>query len=123
MEDELKSTNKRKKAKIVIPDEEELVSDDPFKHGRMEETEYEDEEELVSEDPSKRGRMEEAEYADVEEENTGVEVQSQETFEAELRVLSLVSTAEDIQDTNEEQTKALEQQDQKRANLEAALKL
>ncbi|GJV39302.1 putative ribonuclease H-like domain-containing protein [Tanacetum coccineum] len=153
LEDELKSTNKRKKAKMVIPDEEELVS----------------------EDPSKQGRMEETEYADVKEENAGVEydfdlteqqvtplkapqveVQSQETFEAELRVLSaakilaeaskervktynrrrgstdssqvsttagLVSTAEDIQDTDEEQTKALEQQEQERANLEAALKL
>ncbi|GJX58647.1 hypothetical protein Tco_0290037 [Tanacetum coccineum] len=85
-----------------------------------------------------------------------VKVQSQETFEAELRVLNaakilaeaskerlktynrrrgstdssqvstaagLVSTAEDIQDTDEEQTKALEQQEQKRTNLEAALKL
>ncbi|GKE76986.1 hypothetical protein Tco_1543106, partial [Tanacetum coccineum] len=66
-----------------------------------------DEEELISEDPSKHERMEETEYADVEEENAGVEydfdltkqqvtplkapqveVQSQETFEAELRVLS-----------------------------------
>ncbi|GJS83143.1 hypothetical protein Tco_0749684 [Tanacetum coccineum] len=153
LEDELKSTNKSKKAKMVIPDEEELVS----------------------EDPSKQGRMEETEYADVEEENAGVEydfdlteqqvtplkapqveVQSQETFEAELRVLSaakileeaskervktynrrrgstdssqvstaagVVSTAEDIQDTDEEQTKALEQQEQERTNLEAALKL
>ncbi|GKC51799.1 hypothetical protein Tco_1074544 [Tanacetum coccineum] len=130
----------------------------------------------------KKGRIEETEYADVEEEtkyveeeNAGVEydfdlteqqvtplkapqveVQSQETFKAELRVLSaakilaeaskervntynrrrggtnssqvstaagLVSTAEDIQDTDEEQTKALEQQEQERANLEAALKL
>ncbi|GKF19560.1 hypothetical protein Tco_0068198 [Tanacetum coccineum] len=35
----------------------------------------------------------------------------------------LVITAEDIQDTDEEQTKALEQQEQERANLEAALKL
>ncbi|GJX17786.1 copia protein [Tanacetum coccineum] len=120
LEDELKSTNKRKKAKMVIPYEEELVSDDH----------------------SKQGRMEETEYADVEEENTGVEydfdlteqqvtplkaphveVQSQETFEAELRVLSLVSTAEDIQDTDEEQAKALKRQEQERANLEAALKL
>ncbi|GJU33174.1 hypothetical protein Tco_1176763 [Tanacetum coccineum] len=163
LEDKLKSTNKRKKAKMVISDEEE---------------------ELVSEDSSKQGRMEETEYADVEEENAGVEydfdlteqqvtplkapqveVQSQETFEAELSVLSaakilaetskervktynrrrrstdssqvstaagLFSTAEDIQDTNEElakkvqeeeQTKVLEQQEQERANLEAALNL
>ncbi|GJZ73159.1 hypothetical protein Tco_0637305 [Tanacetum coccineum] len=163
LEDKLKSTNKRKKAKIVISDEEE---------------------ELVSEDSSKQGRIEETEYADVEEENAGVEYdfdlteqqvtplktpqveeQSQETFEAELSVLSaakilvetskervktynrrrrstdssqvstvvgLFSTAEDIQDTDEElakkvqeeeQTKVLEQQEQERANLEAALNL
>ncbi|GKC24264.1 putative ribonuclease H-like domain-containing protein, partial [Tanacetum coccineum] len=49
------------------------------------------------------------------------------SFEDELAstkaVYGLVSTAEDIQDTDEEQTKALEQQEQERANLEAALKL
>ncbi|GKB93927.1 hypothetical protein Tco_0980064 [Tanacetum coccineum] len=159
LEDKLKSTNEGKKAKIVISNEEE---------------------ELVLEDSSKQGRMEETEYADVEEENAGVEYdfdlteqqvtplktpqvkeQSQETFEAELSVLSaakilvetskervktynrrrrstavgLFSTAEDIQDTDEElakkvqeeeQTKVLEvleQQEQERANLEAALNL
>ncbi|GJZ24241.1 putative ribonuclease H-like domain-containing protein [Tanacetum coccineum] len=59
LEYELKSTNKRKKSKLVIPDEEELVLEDPSKQGRIEETEYAD-----------------------------VKVQSQETFEAELRVLS-----------------------------------
>ncbi|GKC58132.1 hypothetical protein Tco_1085730 [Tanacetum coccineum] len=52
LEDKLKSTNERKKAKIVISDEEE---------------------ELVLEDSSKQGRMEEIEYEDVEEENAGVE--------------------------------------------------
>ncbi|GKB18548.1 hypothetical protein Tco_0852471 [Tanacetum coccineum] len=81
LEDKLKSTNKRKKAKMVISEEEE---------------------DLISEDPSKQGRMEETEYADVKEEYAGVEydfdlteqqvtpskalqveVQSQETFEAE----------------------------------------
>ncbi|GJR94246.1 hypothetical protein Tco_0266420 [Tanacetum coccineum] len=124
---------KGKKAKIVIPD-------DPFKHGRMEETEYEDEEELVSEDPSKRGRMEETEYADVEEENAGVAAKilaeaSKERVKTYNRrrgstdssqvstAVGLVSTAKDIQDTDEEQTKALEQQEQERANFEAALKL
>ncbi|GKG33963.1 hypothetical protein Tco_0434122, partial [Tanacetum coccineum] len=86
LEDKLKSTNKRKKAKMVISDEEEV---------------------LVSENPSKQRRMEEAEDTDVEKEYAGVEydfdlteqqvtplkapqveVQSQETFEAELSVLS-----------------------------------
>ncbi|GJW88357.1 hypothetical protein Tco_0163697, partial [Tanacetum coccineum] len=58
-----------------------------------------------------------------------VEVQSQETFKAELRVLNAAKILaeaykeRDIQDTDEEQTKALEQQKQERANLEAALKL
>ncbi|GKB02992.1 hypothetical protein Tco_0831081, partial [Tanacetum coccineum] len=43
LEDQLKSTTKRRKAKVVISDEEEyLVSDDPSKQGRMSETEYED---------------------------------------------------------------------------------
>ncbi|GJW13770.1 hypothetical protein Tco_0017903 [Tanacetum coccineum] len=162
LEDKLKSTNERKKAKMVISDEEE---------------------ELVSEDSSKQGRMEEIEYANVEEENAGVEYdfdlteqqvtllktpqveeKSQETFEVELSVLSaakilvetskeriktynrrrntdnlqvstavgLFSTAKDIQDTDEElakkvqeeeQTKVLEQQEQERANLEDALNL
>ncbi|GKG20614.1 hypothetical protein Tco_0380415, partial [Tanacetum coccineum] len=40
LEDKLKSTNKRKKEKMVISDEEEvLVSEDPSKQGRMEEAE------------------------------------------------------------------------------------
>ncbi|GJT06799.1 hypothetical protein Tco_0841261 [Tanacetum coccineum] len=105
LEDELKSINKRKKAKMVIPDEEELVL----------------------EDPSKQGRMEETEYADVEEENAGVEydfdsTEQQVTPLKALQVFGLV-LSEDIQDTDEEQTKALEQQEQERANLKAALKL
>ncbi|GJT75210.1 hypothetical protein Tco_1041935 [Tanacetum coccineum] len=132
LEDKLKSTNKRKKAKIVISDEEE---------------------ELVSEDSSKQGRIEETEYADVEEENAGVEydfdlTEQQVTplktltgkdYNRRRRILKLTvillrifSTAEDIQNTNEElaknvqeeeQTKVLEQQEQERANLEAALNL
>ncbi|GJU62350.1 hypothetical protein Tco_1244185 [Tanacetum coccineum] len=157
LEDKLKSKTRRK-AKMVISDEEE---------------------DLVSEDPSKQGRMEETEYADVEEEYAEVEhdidmseqqvtplkapqveVQSQETFKAELSALSaakilaeaskerakrkgtdspqvstasgLFGTVEDIQDIDrelarkiqeEEHTKALEQQEQERANFEAALKL
>ncbi|GKF88298.1 hypothetical protein Tco_0259175, partial [Tanacetum coccineum] len=43
LEDQLKSTTKRRKAKVVISDkEEDLVSEDPSKRGRMSETEYED---------------------------------------------------------------------------------
>ncbi|GJS24731.1 putative reverse transcriptase domain-containing protein [Tanacetum coccineum] len=99
-----------------------------------------------------QGRVEEKEYADVEEENAGVEYdfnlteQQQKSFaEASKEKIKtynrrrrrrrstdrsqvstaacLVSTAEDIQNTDEEQTKDLEQQEQERANLEAALKL
>ncbi|GKB50166.1 hypothetical protein Tco_0900919 [Tanacetum coccineum] len=76
-----------------------------------------------------KGRMEETKYADVEEENAGVEYdfdlteQQVTPLKALLTAVGLVSTAEDIQDTDEEQTKALEQQEQERANLKAALKL
>ncbi|GKD64021.1 hypothetical protein Tco_1306129 [Tanacetum coccineum] len=43
LEDQLKSTTKRRKAKVFISDkEEDLVSEDPSKQGRMSETEYED---------------------------------------------------------------------------------
>ncbi|GJV72211.1 ribonuclease H-like domain-containing protein [Tanacetum coccineum] len=41
LEDQLKSTTKRRKAKVVISDEEEdLVSEDPCKQGRMSKTKY-----------------------------------------------------------------------------------
>ncbi|GKE45037.1 hypothetical protein Tco_1472321 [Tanacetum coccineum] len=85
-----------------------------------------EEEELVSEDSSKQGRIEETEYANVEEEDVGVEYdfdlteqqvtplkapqveeQSQETFEVELRLFSI---AEDIQDTDEELAKKFDQE-------------
>ncbi|GKB49885.1 hypothetical protein Tco_0900638 [Tanacetum coccineum] len=123
LEDKLKSTNKRKKAKMVISDNEEV---------------------LVSEDPSKQERMEETE-------DTDVEVQSQETFEAELSVLSaakilteaskervkiynrrrrstdnsqvstavgLFSTAEDIQDTDEELARNVQEEEQTKFDQE-----
>ncbi|GKD55692.1 hypothetical protein Tco_1289079 [Tanacetum coccineum] len=103
LEDKLKSTNKRKKAKMVILDEEE---------------------ELVSEDSSKQGRMEETKYADVEEDNAGVEydfdlteqqvtplkdpqVEVQRLFST---AAGLFSTAEDIQDTDEELAKKFDQE-------------
>ncbi|GJU95483.1 hypothetical protein Tco_1320239 [Tanacetum coccineum] len=140
LEDKLKSTNERKKAKMFILDEKE---------------------ELVSEDSSKQGRMEETKYVDVEEENAGVEYDfdlteqqvtllktPQETSKERVKTynrrkrstdssqvstaVGLLHTAKDIQDTNEElakkvqeeeQTKVLEQQEQERANLEAVLNL
>ncbi|GKD81271.1 hypothetical protein Tco_1348110 [Tanacetum coccineum] len=104
---------KGKKAKIVISDEEE---------------------ELVSEDSSKQGMMEETRYAYVEEENARVEYDFDLTEQQVTQVEEkrLFSTAGDIQDTDEElakkvqeeeQTKILEQKEQERANLEAALNL
>ncbi|GJV36667.1 hypothetical protein Tco_1409144 [Tanacetum coccineum] len=43
LEDKLKSTTERRKERMVISDDEEdLVSEDPYKQGRMTETEYED---------------------------------------------------------------------------------
>ncbi|GKE66297.1 hypothetical protein Tco_1520458, partial [Tanacetum coccineum] len=43
LEDKLKSTTARRKARMVISDEEEdFVSEDPSKQGRMTETAYED---------------------------------------------------------------------------------
>ncbi|GJU41294.1 hypothetical protein Tco_1194251 [Tanacetum coccineum] len=43
LEDELKSTTKRRKAKVVISHEEaDLVSEDPSKQGRMSRTKFED---------------------------------------------------------------------------------
>ncbi|GKF84275.1 hypothetical protein Tco_0249173 [Tanacetum coccineum] len=57
LEDQLKSTTKRRKATVVISDEEEdLVSEDPSKQGRMLETEYEDVE---------TEHAEEVEYGDI----------------------------------------------------------
>ncbi|GJX57856.1 hypothetical protein Tco_0287753 [Tanacetum coccineum] len=136
LEDRLKSTKARRKAKLVISDEEEdLVLEDTSKQGRMSNTKYE-----------------EAEY-DLDQTDTlqqitplkapQVKVQSQETFEAELSVLSaakilveaskervktynrrrrstdslqvsttagLFSTAEDIQDTDEELARKFDQE-------------
>ncbi|GJX00296.1 hypothetical protein Tco_0184209 [Tanacetum coccineum] len=57
LEDQLKSTTKRRKAKVVISDkEEDLVSKDPSKQGRMLETKYEDVE---------TEHAEEVEYGDI----------------------------------------------------------
>ncbi|GJX18411.1 hypothetical protein Tco_0221088 [Tanacetum coccineum] len=113
LEDKLKSTNKREKVKMVILDEEE---------------------ELVSEDPSKQGRMEETKYADVSKERVKTYNRRRRSTDSSQvsTAAGLFSTAKDIQDTDEElarkvqeeeQTKVLKQQEQERANLEAALSL
>ncbi|GJT56538.1 putative ribonuclease H-like domain-containing protein [Tanacetum coccineum] len=137
LEDKLKSTKARRKARMVLSDEEE---------------------DLVSEDPTKQGRMEETENKGVEEEYPEVEYHFDQTLLA-AKILAeasseriktykkrrrstdsskvstakgIFSTAEDIQGTDEEvaikvqeeeQAKALEHQEQERANLEAAQEL
>ncbi|GKB60944.1 hypothetical protein Tco_0917130 [Tanacetum coccineum] len=85
LEDQLKSTTKRRKAKVVISDEEEdLVSEDHSKQGRMLETKYEDVE---------TEHAEEVEYGDILQQITPSkgphgEEQSQESYEVHLDVLS-----------------------------------
>ncbi|GJZ48982.1 hypothetical protein Tco_0603172 [Tanacetum coccineum] len=67
LEDQLKSTTKRRKAKVVISHEEE---------------------DLVLEDPSKQGRMSKTKYEDVETEHA-----EEESFEVHLDVLKRLSKA------------------------------
>ncbi|GJZ87053.1 hypothetical protein Tco_0658663 [Tanacetum coccineum] len=88
LEDKIKSTTEKGKARMVIlDDEEDLVLEDPSKQGRMTEKEYKDVE---------------TEYAEVEHELDQIDIlqqitptkapqgeeQSQESFEAQLSVLS-----------------------------------
>ncbi|GJX11111.1 hypothetical protein Tco_0200970 [Tanacetum coccineum] len=90
LEDKLKSTSVRRKARMVISDDEEdLVSEDPSKQGRMTETEYED--------VDVETEYEEVEYeldqTDTLQQITPTKVsqgeeQSQESFEVQLDVLS-----------------------------------
>ncbi|GJW84372.1 hypothetical protein Tco_0157517 [Tanacetum coccineum] len=151
LQDKLKSTKVRRKARIVLSDEEEdLVSKAPSKQGRMEETEDEGQELTPLKDQS-------------------VQDQSTSSFEVDLSLLSaakilveasikkiktykkrrtsadsskirtaedttkdIFSTVEDIQGIDEEiarklheeeQAKAMELQEQERLNLEAAKEL
>ncbi|GJU46251.1 hypothetical protein Tco_1203517, partial [Tanacetum coccineum] len=90
LEANLKSTSVRRKARMVIfNDEEDLVSEDPSKQGRMSETEYED--------VDVETEYEEVEYeldqTDTLQQITPTKVsqgeeQSQESFEVQLDVLS-----------------------------------
>ncbi|GJT01170.1 hypothetical protein Tco_0822339 [Tanacetum coccineum] len=88
LEDKLKSTTERRKARMVISDEEEdLVSEDPSEQGRMTETEYEDVE-------TQDGGFEyELDQTDILQQITPTKVpqseeQSQDTSEVQLDVLS-----------------------------------
>ncbi|GKC74003.1 ribonuclease H-like domain-containing protein [Tanacetum coccineum] len=88
LKDKLKSTSVRRKARMLVSDDDEdLVSEDPSKQGRMTKTEYEDVDV-------------ETEYEEVEYDHTDTfqqitptkvsqgEEQSQESFEVQLDVLS-----------------------------------
>ncbi|GKD32670.1 hypothetical protein Tco_1248179 [Tanacetum coccineum] len=145
LEDKLKSTTKRRKARVVISeDEENLVSEDSSKQGRMTETAYEDIETRYAE---VEYDLDQTEQHITPTKDLQSEEQNQEAFEAELSALSAakilaeaskervktynrrkrstdsskVSTAAGLFSTAEEteQTKALEQQEQERINLEA----
>ncbi|GKA27693.1 ribonuclease H-like domain-containing protein [Tanacetum coccineum] len=112
LEDQLKSTTKRRKAKVVISDEEEdLVLEDSSKQGRMSETEYEDVE---------TEHAEEVEYGDILEQITPSkgpqgEEQSQESSEVHLNVLNLFSTAEEFLSTDEEIAQKLNEEEMTKA--------
>ncbi|GJZ56180.1 hypothetical protein Tco_0611373 [Tanacetum coccineum] len=88
LEDKLRSTTKRRKAKLVISDEEEdLVAKDPSKQGRMTETEYEN---VKTHD---KGFEYELDQTNILQQITLTKVpqseeQSQETFEVQLDVLN-----------------------------------
>ncbi|GJZ21243.1 hypothetical protein Tco_0558282, partial [Tanacetum coccineum] len=88
LEDKLESTTERRKARMVIlDDEEDLVSEDPSKQGRITETEYEDVETQVE------GFEYELDQTDILQHITLIKVpqgeeQSQETSEVQLDVLS-----------------------------------
>ncbi|GJS82756.1 ribonuclease H-like domain-containing protein [Tanacetum coccineum] len=103
LEDKLKSTNKRKKAKMVISDEEEvLVSDDPFKQGRMEEAEDAD----VEKDAAKI-------LTETSKERVKTYNRRRSTDSLQVSTAAgLFSTAEDIQDTNEELAKKVQEEEQ-----------
>ncbi|GKC77519.1 putative ribonuclease H-like domain-containing protein, partial [Tanacetum coccineum] len=131
LEDRLKSTTKRRKARMVLSDDEET---------------------MVLEDPSKQGRMDEIEYADAKEEFPELSVLSSTKILAEasservktykrrstdsLKVSTAEGTAKGIFDTaketdeeiakrirEEDQAKAMEQQEQEKINLQAAQEL
>ncbi|GJY80306.1 hypothetical protein Tco_0493057 [Tanacetum coccineum] len=122
LEDKLKSTAARKKVMLVLSDEEEdLGLEDPSKQGRMEEEEYPeaDAAKILVEASRTRGKTYTRRRRSSDSSNEG-------------NVGGLSSTAEEIQGTNEElarivqeeeQAKALEQQEQERINLEAAQEL
>ncbi|GKD66235.1 hypothetical protein Tco_1308343, partial [Tanacetum coccineum] len=94
LEDQLKSTTKRRKAKVVISDEEEdLVSEDPSKQGRMLETEYEDVE---------TEHAEEVEYGDILQQITPSKEKTFKSYTRRSTDSSKVKTAGDLFSTAEE---------------------
>ncbi|GKA99188.1 hypothetical protein Tco_0827125 [Tanacetum coccineum] len=113
LEDKLQSTTERRKARMVISDyEEDLVSKDPSKQGRMTETEYKD--------VDIETEYEEVEYelnqADTLQQITPTKVsqgkeQSQESSEVQLDVLS---AAKILVDASRERVKTYKSYTRKR---------
>ncbi|GJX29220.1 hypothetical protein Tco_0237299 [Tanacetum coccineum] len=119
LEDKLKSTNERKKAKIVISDEEEELVEEQSQEMFKAELSVLSAAKILVKTSKERVKT----YNRRRRSTDNSQVSTAE---------GLFSTAEDIQDTDEElakkvqeeeQTKVLEQQEQERANLEAALNL
>ncbi|GKC66503.1 hypothetical protein Tco_1099101, partial [Tanacetum coccineum] len=116
LEDKLKSTTERRKARMVISDDEEdLVSEDPSKQGRMTETEYED--------VDVETEYEEVEYeldqTDTLQQITPTKVsqgeeQSQESSEVQLDVLS---AAKILADASRERVKAYKSYTRRRSTV------
>ncbi|GKF05927.1 hypothetical protein Tco_0036595 [Tanacetum coccineum] len=92
LEDKLKSTTKQEKARVVISEEENLVSKDSSKQGRMTETAYEDFETRYTE---VEYDLDQTEQHITPTKDLQSKEQNQEAFEAELSALGLFSTAEE----------------------------
>ncbi|GJR02735.1 hypothetical protein Tco_0525719 [Tanacetum coccineum] len=109
LEDRLKSTTARRKAKLVISDEEEdLVLEDPSKQGRMSDTEYEEAEyDLDQTDTFAAKLLAEASKERVKTYNR--RRRSTDSLQVSTTA-GIFSTAEDIQDTDKELARKFDQE-------------
>ncbi|GJT55616.1 ribonuclease H-like domain-containing protein [Tanacetum coccineum] len=117
LEDKLRSTTESRKSRMVISDDEEdLVSEDPSKQGRMTETEYEDVnvETEYEEVDCKFDQTDTLQQITPTKVPQGVE-QNQESSEVQLDVLSALN--------EEEMEKAATREEQERIDFDKALEL
>ncbi|GJV65930.1 hypothetical protein Tco_1476758 [Tanacetum coccineum] len=133
LEDKLKSTTERRRARMVIlDDEEDLISEDPSKQGRMTETEYEEVDYEVQLDVLSAAKI----LADTSRER----VKTYKSYTRRRSTVSsrdstargLFSTAKEILSTNkriaqklneEEMAKVAAREEQERIDFEKALEL